>query len=344
MIFPKMKQDNRFSWRVCVLMGSVPFWFGCTQKSPPRVELPAAAEDGSPIVAMAGERPITFTMLKVVAVQNAYNLEDPKERVLALRDAVNTEILASEAKRLGYEQDPEIQRLVKAQAVQKLLHATLDAPDRKAPAPSQAELRAYYEANLSEFTPPTLGRGRVLALAKSQEENGAQGDYEKKLGEVTSAVQKTGGEKGFAKLIETHSDDAAARIQGGMTSWITKDQPNKRYPQVLIDALFDAADGQIMGPIETERWTYFVRREEYREGKPPRFEQVRSRIAQAMERQARLQAYDALVAGLKHQIPVETFPQAVTDALASDKAGASDGPPMGPVSVSVNTAPHPPLP
>jgi len=136
----------------------------CSKPTLPPV-LPPAAKDGSPVVGMVGETPITFATLQVIAAQNGYNLQHQEEAALALRDAVNNEILAAEAKKLGYEDDPEIRRYVKAQSVQKLLLATVDK-EKRASSPTAAELREYYEKNVKEFTPPTLARAQLLALLK----------------------------------------------------------------------------------------------------------------------------------------------------------------------------------
>ena len=154
---------------------------GCS-KPPP--QLPTVTKDGTPVVAMVGSEPITMASLQVIAAQNGYNLQNAQDRELAMRDAVNNEILAVEAKKLGYEDDPDIRRYMKSQAVQKLLLATVDKEHQGA-VPTEAELKAFYDANTKDFTPPTLAKAQILGLLKRK---GQEPQFAQKLDAVKSAI------------------------------------------------------------------------------------------------------------------------------------------------------------
>lgn len=295
-------------------------------------ENPVATEkikgDTTPVVATVGSKPVTMRMLQRIAAQNGYDLREEKGRELAFRDAVNFELLAMEAEKRGYREHPDIEHYVKTQSVQRLLADTVDAGATRPEAPSEEALKDYYEEHLAEFTPPTMARARVLGLLKRQ---GQEAAFEQKLDAVKTAI--TAKAVPFGEMVAQFSDDPAAKAYGGMTQWLVRGQENKRYPQALIDAVFAASDPkEIHGPIEHNDWVYFVKLEEKRGGEAAAFEQSKARIAKQMERQQRLEAYDAFVAGLKSdELKVETFPDKVEAALEAKQEGG--GPPAGPVSV-----------
>jgi parvulin-like peptidyl-prolyl isomerase len=295
---------------------------GCSKPPPP---LPAVTKDGSPVVAMVGTEPITMASLQVIAAQNGYNLLNDKERELALRDAVNNEILAAKAKELGYENDPDIRRYVKSQAVQKLLLASVDSKQQSNLAvPTEAELKAYYDNNLAEFTPPTIAQAQVLAVLKRK---GQERVYDQKIAAVTQAIAAK--QIPFGELVKQYSDDPAAQTYGGMTPWLVKGGENKQYPQSLLEALFKAEANGVVGPIKHNDWTYFAKLHERRDSTAAGFDQAKAGIAQAMMRQKRLATYNRLVEALKSNVPVQSFPEKVTEALKA--ATQQGGPPMGPV-------------
>lgn len=299
---------------------------GCKQEpAPPKAALP---EDKSPVVATVGQTAITYQMLQRIAAQNGYDLADKKQVELALRDAVNFEVLSAEALKRGYDQDPEIQHYVRTQAVQKLLQATVDSKAAPSKPPSDEELRAYYEAHKKEFTPPTLARGQILGLLKRK---GQETQLAQKLDAVKQAIEMK--QMPFGEMVNQFSDDPAAKTYGGITNWLVLGEESKQYPQAVLDALFAAKDSvAIAGPVEHNDWIYFVKLHERRDGSATAFEQAKAQIARQLERAKHLDSYNAFVGTLEKDVKVESFPDKVREAaLAGQKP--SDGPPMGPVNV-----------
>lgn len=273
---------------------------------------------------MVGTEPITMASLQVIAAQNGYNLQNDKDRELAIRDAVNNEILAAKARELGYENDPDIRRYVKSQAVQKLLLATVDKEHQGA-VPTEAELKAYYDANLAQFTPPTLAKAQILALLKRK---GQEPQFTQKLDAVKTAL--TAKEVPFSELVKQFSDDPAAQTYAGTTNWLVKGEANKQYPDSVLTAVFEAKDSTtIVGPIEHNDWTYFVKLAERRDGQSTAYEQAKPQIAQQLMRKKRLDAYNAFVEQLKGSVQVQTFPEKVAAEIQATTK--QSGPPMGPV-------------
>jgi peptidyl-prolyl cis-trans isomerase C len=289
---------------------------------------PGPAKDGSPTVATVGETPISLNSLQVIAAQNGYNLADPEQAKLALRDAVNLELLAAEAKKRGYHEDPDIVRYVKSQSVQKLLLDTVDAPGHQPAQPTDSELRDYYDKHPAEFTSPTLLRAQILALLRR---SGREDEFQQKLVAVKAAIAAK--ELPFSELVTRFSDDPAAKNYGGLTNWLAVGEESKQYPPALIDAVSVLDDTtKVVGPIEHNDWVYFARVAERRAGVNTPFEQAKAGIATRIHRAKRLEAYDRYVSQLGDSAVVTTFPDVVAEALKAATSETS-GPPMGPVSV-----------
>ena len=278
---------------------------------------------GKSVVARVGERDITFDDLQIVALQNGYDLNKKSDHALALRDAVNQEVLAAEARKRGLENDPEIQRWVRSQIVQRLLRETVDA--KEPPKPTEAELRDYYEKHRAEFTPPTVAQAQILALLRRA---GDEPAFTKRVEEVQAAIAS--GKLSFGQAVQHYSDDPAAKTQSGITNWLVKGEPNPLFPATVIDTVFGAADTKtVAGPIAFKDWVYFVRLHERRDGKPMPFEQARETIARTLARQKRMEAYNAFVQGLTQSVPVQTWPEKVAELTAAQ--AKPSGPPAGPV-------------
>ncbi len=279
-------------------------------------------------VAMVGDRPVSFDALQRIAFQNGYDLTKPDERELALRDAVNFELLAIEAEKRGLTQTPEIQRYVKDQAVRALLADTVDKDtSANSRTVSEDELQSYYDEHIDEFSPPSVAKGRVLAILKR---NGQETATEQKLDAVKQGIAAK--QVPFSELIQQFSDDANAKNYGGVTRWLVQNGENKLYPKEVIDAVFAMDDTTtITGPLAHGQWIYFVQMVEKRNSHATPFDQAKASIRRQLERRERLEAYNQFVAELNSDTEVKTL-----DAELEKKINAnnkSNSPPMGPVQL-----------
>ncbi len=130
------------------------------------------------------------------------SLEQKKEFLDSL---VRFEMLAKEAYRRGLDKDPEVVRTMKQVMIQKLMR---DEFDSKVTADSvtDAEMKAYYDANLAEYVKPEEVRASAIIL-----KNRAQAD--RVLLEAKGDAGKTN--KGFRDLVDEvllrRGDQAARR-------------------------------------------------------------------------------------------------------------------------------------
>ncbi len=262
---------------------------------------------------------ISIADVRATAARKGYAM-DASGTSAALNDAVTFELLAAEAKKLGYFANPEIVRMAKSMAVQKLVAEKVDRQIKRERL-TEPQLRAYYDAHSEQFSKPTLARGRVLMVLNNKK--GAQ----TRFNAAVALVQKG---KAFAAVVKEYSDDASARANGGMSNWQIQGRETRRYPAPVLHALFELSEsGDLSEAIITEKAFYLVQLAERREGQVTDYETAKKTISRKLYARLRQDAYSTYVEALKGDFPVQINAEALKDALETARTG--NGPPSGPV-------------
>ena len=151
---------------------------------------------------------------------------------------------------------------------------TVFLPDSAAtgtPAPTDADLQAYYQKHLIDFTLPEYRTFTVLALSPdlfageiTPTEDEIQAAYESRKADFVVPEQRkieqvVVGDKATADAIAKAAADgkatladAAKAATGGKVQPVTLDfAPKDQFPQALRDPVFAAAKGATAGPIES---------------------------------------------------------------------------------------------
>ncbi len=148
------------------------------------VELPGGLtpELANKSVAKVGERVITLG--EVAATLDRLNEFDrlryqaPERRKELLKEMIELELLAEEARRRGLDKTPETQAVLR----QILRDAMLAELRRKVPAPAdlpQSEVRAYYDAHRDEYREPERRRVSAISLRDKKRAEEALADAQK---------------------------------------------------------------------------------------------------------------------------------------------------------------------
>lgn len=273
-------------------------------------------------VARVGDSVITTDQLRQTIVRQGYNAYDEASVKQALEDAIRFELLAAEARRLGLDKDPELQRRIKELLVEKLVREKVDAArlDVKF---TEAELRSYYDSHTNEFRRPTVVSGPVLTIyLREDNQEAARKKAEDALREWKA------GEKAEA-VLRKYSDDPSERVGGAQGSSFIEGQPSRRYPEEVSKAMFTLKlRGEIAGPIETPRAIYLASLAERRDGGRLPFEQVRRDIERLLGQQQREKAYADYCESLKKQFPVSVNEAEWKKTVQPSTPNA--GPPPGP--------------
>jgi hypothetical protein len=114
-----------------------------------------SARSEEAVVALVAGQPVTFVTLQAQLdhlsppVRERY-AKLPEERAQLLQRLINNEVLAGEARRLGYDKDPEVVDAAKKAMVMKVLRTQIgEGPSAAATGP--AAVQAYYDAHRDEF-------------------------------------------------------------------------------------------------------------------------------------------------------------------------------------------------
>jgi peptidyl-prolyl cis-trans isomerase C len=172
------------------------------------------------------------------------SLEQKKEFLDSL---IRFEVLAKEAFRRGLDKDPEVVRTMKQVMIQRLMRDELDAKIT-ADTVSDTDMKAYYDANLSEYVKPEEVRVSAIIL-----KNRAQA--ERVAIEARGEAGKTN--KGFRDLVNRYTQDEDGKLRGGDLRYF--DAATKDIPAPVVKAAFALINtGDVSTAVDAGNATWYV--------------------------------------------------------------------------------------
>jgi len=264
------------------------------------------------------------------------SLEQKKEFLDSL---VRFEVLAKEAYRRGYDKDPEVVRTMKQVMIQKLMRDEFDAKVT-ADTVADAEMKAYYDANIAEYVKPEEVRVSAIVL-----KNKAQA--ERVLLEAKGDAGKTN--KGFRDLVMKYSSDEESKLRGGDLRYV--DMQNKDVPQNVIKGAFTLMNtGDVSGVIDGGDGKYYVLKQTGRRKQMTKsFDDAKPQIRNKLFREKRIQAQKDFVDNLKAKAKIEINEPNLAKVridtsqnMASDVSGHDLVPPVAPAGSAADLQPPPP--
>jgi peptidyl-prolyl cis-trans isomerase C len=164
--------------------------------------------------------------------------QSPEELKKLVENMVRFELLAAEAERRDYGKNKTVVRTVKDSAVQNLLRA--DVEEKVTPKSiSDAEVKAYYEANKDEFHREAMRRASYILV-----------DTEAEAKKLLADVQKADA-RAFMELAKTHSKDLETKLRGGDLGFFAK-EPQPTEPKIAAAVRKAAFDLKAVGDTSTK--------------------------------------------------------------------------------------------
>ncbi|HET6830883.1 MAG TPA: peptidyl-prolyl cis-trans isomerase [Solirubrobacterales bacterium] len=124
-----------------------------------------------------------------------------------------------------------------------LLRDQLEQEVISKPTVTDDEIEDFYEANIDSFTQPASRDVRVILNSSQAKAEAAKQELEADDSEAS-----------WAKVAKKYSQDQATKDRGGLLEGLTQGQGD---PQLEEEA-FAAAEGEIVGPFETDRGWYVL--------------------------------------------------------------------------------------
>jgi peptidyl-prolyl cis-trans isomerase C len=246
------------------------------------------------------------------------SLEQKKEFLDSL---IRFEVLAKEAERRGYDKDSEVVRTMKQVMITKLMREELDKTITGSDI-AEAEMKAYYDANPSDFIRPESVRVSAIIL-----KNRAQAD--RVLLEAKGEPGKTN--KGFRDLVTKYSQDDETKLRGGDLRFF--DAASKELPAAVVKASFQLAGlGDVSGVVDAGNGNYYILKQTGKEHATVRsFEDAKPQIRSKLFRDKRVKAQQKfegdLRAAAKIEINEANLAKVRIDPTAVDDGHGHDVPP-----------------
>ena len=159
--------------------------------------------------------------------------------------------------------------------------------------PSQDEIEQFYEQNkAAQFTTPEARCTRHILFNK---------DQKAKAEEVKQQLQNGGD---FAELAKEYSQDPGSAEQGGELGCIGRGETVPNFEE----AVFNAKQGEIVGPVETEFGYHLIEVTEIQEEATQPLSEVEGQIRDQLTTEAQSQAFTAWLQKQREQRNVKYLP------------------------------------
>lgn len=309
------------------------------------------APDVRTVVFRVNGEPVRMAEVNLAAQNLANQLQMQGQQVdqeqvsqAALRQVIDTELLAQEAERRGIEADREaveqvMQRFREQHGSAEALAAELESsgldPEwleeivtesqvvqslidelRGTVAVSNEEVGQFYADNPDLFESPEQVRARHILFQAGAE--ATEEEREAARSQAEGARERALGDEDFAELAEELSEGPSA-ARGGDLGFFTRD----RMVEPFASAAFDLEPGEISPVVGTEFGYHVIKLEERRPAGTDRLDDVRDRIRSSLEGQKVDAVVGELLGSLREKAEIVPVGPA---AAAGPPAGAAPPP------------------
>jgi parvulin-like peptidyl-prolyl isomerase len=240
------------------------------------------------------------------------SIEKKKELLDSL---IRYDVLVLEARKRGYERDPEVQRVVKDKMVK--LFTQQEILDKvKVSDVSDSEVEQFYKEHTPEYVrPETVRVSQILVKEKAK--------AAKVLAEV-KALSKSD-VKAFRDLVAKYSEDQDSKPRGGDLTQF--DRTTTHYPQSVVTAAFALKEiGDVSDLVATDKGFAVLKLTDRRPALSRSLDEAKLEIQRRLLEDLRAKKKKEFVEEARKTIKVEIF----EDQLAKFDPGAGAGATAGP--------------
>jgi peptidyl-prolyl cis-trans isomerase C len=294
----------------CALLALI----GCAKKEEAAKAPDAAATPASPPALTVNGKAIsqkTFEAYAEGLARRPFAELSAEDKEQIRENLARVELFAQDAEKNGLVKDPDVASALEIARLQVIQQATA-AKIAKGQEPTEAELRAEYEAQLASM-PQVEFRARHIVVSG---EDVAQ--------KILDRLKSGGDFATLAKQMSTHKESAT---HGGEMGWFP---PNVLGPD-FATAVGLLKKGEITPrPVKSPMGWHIVQLQDTREATPPAFDQIKNNLARSVLTKRLTKMSDDLLKTAK-----------VEPALTSDSAKAVTAAPATPAAPASQPAPAP---
>lgn len=226
---------------------------------------------------------------------------DPDQLKALAQNLLRVELIAAEAERRGYGDNPVVQRTVKDSAVQSLIRLEIDTKITPESI-TEEDVKAYYEAHYDDFHRPALRRASQILVASEEA-------AKQVLTEATEADARR-----FSQLAKEHSLDEETKLRGGDLGYFAREPAEREaeatnIPEAVRKAAFSLKTvGDITPePVAVGDQFAIVRLIGERPERHTELAQAENAIRSRMWRKRRQEALTNLIAELRAKHKPQVF-------------------------------------
>jgi peptidyl-prolyl cis-trans isomerase C len=245
----------------------------------------------------------------------------PERRREFLENMVRFELLANEAEKRGYEKSDDVERVRKQVMVQQMMQDLFDKGGLKLSDVSDAEIKAYYDANAAEFDKPAQVRAsHILFKDKAHAELALN---------ALKQAQAPADMELFRKLAQTENTDPATKDSFGDLRFFSAtpdkngetDEPAR--PEAVRKAAFSLSKVGDLYPqvVQSEQGFHVIKLTGQRAAMKRSLEDARRMIQNKLWRNKREAAIEKFVSDLRAKANVQENPAALAKVRVSDGTG-----------------------
>ena len=246
-----------------------------------------------------------------------------QNREKAVNSYLEFRLLVAKAKRMNLDKSPDFDKKLKLSGYQllasELLQKEGEALQKKAQL-SDADVKAYFEANKDAFKQPGKFNARHILLKTKGGPNGEQGlsedEAKKKMAEIKAEFAKGGK---WDELAKKYSEDPGSKDKGGLYEGIAFGQFVPEF-----EAAVKAQEiGKIGEPVKSTFGYHLIQVESRGDSEAQAFEAVKEQAKQKATQGRQEKVWKEFIEGLKKEVNlVEGSDSAAKPATATPAAGS----------------------
>lgn len=289
---------------------------GACKSSSPR---PGKAPAGQVVLAQIDDVTITSADLREVLSRYssqpfvAARFSSPEKRKELLDSLVRYQVLAIEARKRGYENDPEVVRVAKDKMVR--LFTQQEIFDKVKPSDvSDAEVEKYYKDHMGEYVRPETVRASQIVVKDRAKAT-------KVLAEA-KALPKAD-MKAFRDLVAKYSEDADSKQRSGDLLQI--DQKSTQHPPAVVTAAFALKEtGDLSELVATPQGFAILKLTERRPALSRSLEESKAEIQRRLLDELRNKKKKEFVDEARKTVKIEIFEDELAKLDLSTSKGTID--------------------
>jgi peptidyl-prolyl cis-trans isomerase C len=225
--------------------------------------------------------------------------EDLQKEISALRSKFPSQEVFDQAMKAQGIDEAKLKENLKRQL---LVSKFVEAKVFSTAAPSEEEMKAFYDQNQEQMKQPE--RLHLRHVLVRVDEAAAPADKQKAREKAESLLARIKGGEDFAKIATENSDDPGSKGRGGDIDWIARGQTVEPFEK----AAFALTKPNELSPVVETRFGYHVIQllERKDAGVVP-FAEVKQRIGEHLKQQRSQQQFQAHLLELRTKAKVETF-------------------------------------